>query len=156
MFGATRNVTPSLAGWLWADILLGLFVIFLAASSTPTQSLVKPTPPPVGIDPTAQSITLAVNGTVLLGTDAAASTVEAKRVADELAGRIAGANAGRRIAMILAYGSHEDPLQGDKLVQLVTGSLKGEAFDRISVKGFHNLMPGDRGTTLMAEVFFYR
>src|SRR6266850_241965 len=27
--------TPILAGWLWADLLLGLFVIFLAASAAP-------------------------------------------------------------------------------------------------------------------------
>ena len=165
MLGANRGVSISLVGWLWADILLGLFVIFLAASSAPTP-VVKATPTPSasasataapGIDP--QPFTLArfsVNGTSLLSNDPALVAAEQQRIATELSAKLTAAQPGRRAAMVLAYGAHEDPVQGDRLVRAATQGLRSGPFDGSTIKTYHGLVTGDRGSTITVEVYLYR
>ena len=55
-------VSLSLAGWLWADILLGLFAIFLAASAVASAA----STPKTGLDRTPLEFRVAVDGATLL------------------------------------------------------------------------------------------
>ena len=55
---STRGVSLSLAGWLWADILLGLFAIFLAASAVASAAA----PKAAGLDPVPLEARVAVDG----------------------------------------------------------------------------------------------
>jgi len=63
MLGIGRGVTLSLAGWLWADILLGLFAIFLAANSV---GAATPAALP-GIDPRPVTLSLVIDRSEALG-----------------------------------------------------------------------------------------
>ena len=64
---AHRSVSFNLAGWLWADLLLGMFAIFLAANAlAPSSEAAKP----AGIDPTPIVMRIEVSGFALLGSDA--------------------------------------------------------------------------------------
>lgn len=160
MLGATRGVTPSLVGWLWADILLGLFVIFLAASSAPAQAII-PTPTPSatqapGIAPEALLFTVPVDGPTLLAGTPSAIAAEQKRIATELSGHVQGAAPSRRVAIVLAYGSHEDPVEGDRLVHVAVAALNSGPFAGATIKTFHHLVPGDRGTVIAVEVYLYQ
>src|SRR5437588_210395 len=73
MFGLGRNVTLALVGWLWADLLLGMFAIFLAANTT--SSAVAHTPQNAA-DPQVVPIQLTIDGPTLLSTTAAAQEEE--------------------------------------------------------------------------------
>src|SRR5256885_6604220 len=73
------GVSLSLAGWLWADILLGLFAIFLAASAVASAATV----PKTGIDRTPLEFRVSVNGAALLSSDPAAVATEQQRVASD-------------------------------------------------------------------------
>jgi len=67
---AHRSVSFNLAGWLWADLLLGMFAIFLAANAlAPSSEAARP----AGIDPTPIVMRIEVSGPALLGDDAALS-----------------------------------------------------------------------------------
>ena len=160
MLGVTRGVTASLVGWLWADILLGLFVIFLAASSAPSVSVSTiPTPPPNVIDPTPLVFTVPVQGQVLLAGAPAAIAAEQERIATELAQRQAVLAPGRRVAMVLGYGANEDPQEGERLVRAaLTAAIRspGGAYANATIKIFHDLVPGDRGTSITVEVYLYQ
>lgn len=148
-------------------MLLGLFVIFLAAASAPTP-VVKTTPTPTpsasatatsapGIDP--QPFTLArfaVNGASLLSNDPVLVAAEQQRIAAELSAKLSAAQPGRRAAMVLAYGAHEDPVQGDRLIRAATLGLRSGPFDGSTIKTYHELVTGDRGSTITVEVYLYR
>src|SRR5258708_7933486 len=76
-FGQTTSFT--LVGWLWADILLGLFALFLAANTSASSASVQTTP---GVDPKDIEISLPVDAQTLLhGTPDAIATEQA-RIAD--------------------------------------------------------------------------
>ncbi|TMC52486.1 MAG: hypothetical protein E6J19_15740, partial [Chloroflexi bacterium] len=81
----SSGVSLSLAGWLWADILLGLFAIFLAASAVASAAAT----PNQGIDRKPLEFRVAVNGAALLSTDASAVASEQARVASDVAARVA-------------------------------------------------------------------
>src|SRR5437763_301906 len=105
MLGIGRGVTLSLAGWLWADILLGLFAIFLAANTVgaATQTALP------GIDPSPVTLSLAVDGPTLLGTDANAIATEQQRIAAAVNADVAQKAAGRKVAIVIAFAAHADP-----------------------------------------------
>jgi len=152
MLGIGRGVTLTLAGWLWADILLGLFVIFLAANTVgaATQTALP------GIDPTPVTMTLAVDGPTLLGTDASSITVEQERIAAAVKAEVAQRAAGKKVAIVIAFASHADPSAGDDLSRIATELLTGGSFDGATVKTYHSIVAGDRGTTLDLEIYVYR
>ena len=152
MLGIGRGVTLTLAGWLWADILLGLFVIFLAANTVgaATQTALP------GIDPTPVTMTLAVDGPTLLGTDAASITVEQQRIAAAVKAEVTQRVAGKKVAIVIAFASHADPSAGDDLSRIATEQLTGGSFDGATVKTYHSIVAGDRGTTLDLEIYVYR
>jgi hypothetical protein len=152
MLGIGRGVTLSLAGWLWADILLGLFAIFLAANTVgaATQTALP------GIDPTPVTVTLAVDGPTLLGTDGSSIAVEQERIATAVKAALAQRSAGTKVAIVIAFASHADPSAGDDLSRIATEQLTGGGFDGATVKTYHSIVAGDRGTTLDLEIYVYR
>lgn len=153
MFGLGRNVTLALVGWLWADILLGLFVIFLAAASPPVR--LTPTAGP-SIDPTAIPLDVTVDGSRLLGTDAAAIAAEQTRFAAVVKDQLLARSESRRVALVFAYGWHGDPALGQRLALTATKGLTGGQFQGAVIKDLHDIHPGDTGTTVSLEIYVYR
>ena len=154
MFGIGRGVTTLLVGWLWADILLGLFVIFLAASAAPAQDLALAQPnADRAIDPKPLELTLAIDGEALLTGGAATIALEETRIADEVSRNIA---ADRKVAIVLAFASHDDPVRGDQLARLATAGFRGSSFTDVVVKPMHSIVANDRGSTLSLEIYLYR
>ena len=157
MLGATRGVTSSLVGWLWADILLGLFVIFLAASAAPSSAATPASSGP-SIDPVPVELMLPVDGPTLLLPPSAAAAAEQKRVASTFTAQMDAKVPGRRVAMILAYGTHADPLEGDRFVNLALAELdsKSSPYADATFKKLHELVANDRGTQIRFEVYLFR
>lgn len=152
MFGLGKSVTLALVGWLWADILLGLFVIFLAVSSVPVaEARVDP-----GIDPTPLEISVPVTGSVLLSTDAAAVTAERERFAAEVDRLVNEAAPGRRVAIVFGFGSHGDPVLGDRIARNALQGLSQPRFAGAVVKAYHDIVAGDTGTAVALEIYFHR
>lgn len=157
MLGFRPSVPVTLAGWLWADILLGLLVIFLAANSVsaPLQAPPQPTARP-GVDPKPLELTVTVDGATLLGGNTSAIEAEQSRIRTEVLRQLSAKGERRRVAVVLAYGSHERPADGDRLARLATGGLRTAPFDEAAVKTYHDLVPGDRGTKLVLELFLFQ
>src|SRR5215210_7403268 len=112
---AHRSVSFNLAGWLWADLLLGMFAIFLAANAVaPSVEAARPS----GIDPTPIVLRIDVSGSALLSDDPALSSTEQRRIADEVRGQLAIVAPGRHAAIVFAYGAHERASQGDRIAAM--------------------------------------
>lgn len=150
MFGLSRNVTLALVGWLWADILLGLFVIFLAVSSVPVVARVEP-----GIDPTPLEISVAVDGSRLLSSDGNAVAAERSRFADEVDRQLQSVAPGRRVAIVFAFGSHAGPIDGDRLARAAIEGLVTARFQGAVMKAYHDIVAGDTGTAVSLEIYWW-
>ncbi len=147
---AHRSVSFNLAGWLWADLLLGMFAIFLAANAlAPSAEASRKS----GIDPTPIVMRIEVSGTALLSDDAALSGQEQRRIADEVRDMLATQAPGRHAAIVFAYGAHQSAAQGDRIASLAIELLKDGQFSRTVTKAYHELVPGDPGTSLALEVY---
>lgn len=157
MFGLGKNVTLALVGWLWADILLGLFVIFLAAASPPVPAVAKTGP---SIDPQPLVLNVKVNGASLLSGDDAQVKTAQSFIANDVLAQLKAKSETRSIAMVFAYGSHQDPVAGQKIAQLAIDSLaQGSTqaqFSRAVLKPLHDIVPGDPGTSVQLEIYVYR
>lgn len=139
--------TVLLSGWLFADLLLGLTVIFLAANTVSVKPLPIPTPQPtVTIAPTStpqplprlefnkHRIQLAIDPNGLLNDAANAQQAleQEMRAQSFLRGRIVG--------LVIAFGNASDPSQirtAQTIAQKVMNVLKilgqqGFAFTRAS------------------------
>jgi hypothetical protein len=153
MFGLSKNVTLALVGWLWADILLGLFVIFLAAASAPTTE--AHTGP--NIDPTPIELSVPVDGAALLSSDDGEVAAEQERFVEAVTAELASRSETRRIALVFAYGTHGDPAEGERLAGAATAGLRGAGrFSEAVMKDLHDIVPGDRGSTVALELYLYR
>jgi hypothetical protein len=147
---AHRSVSFNLAGWLWADLLLGMFAIFLAANAlAPSADASKKS----GIDPTPIAMRIEVSGTALLSDDAALSSMEQRRIADAIRDRLATEAPGRHAAIVFAYGAHERASSGDRIATLAIELLKDGQFSGTVTKAYHELVPGDPGTSLALEIY---
>ena len=147
---AHRSVSFNLAGWLWADLLLGMFAIFLAANAlAPSADASKKS----GIDPTPIVMRIEVSGIALLGNDAALSAQEQRRIADEVRDMLATQAPGRHAAIVFAYGAHENAAQGDRIASLAIELLKDGQFSGTVKKAYHELVPDDPGTSLALEIY---
>ena len=153
MFGFSRSVTMALVGWLWADLLLGLFAIFLAAN---TASAAIATPQKQGIDPQVVQISIPINGAALLGSDATASDREQQRIANAVMDQLRSQKGERRVAVALAFASHESPTEGDKIAKAATAKLNIGSFAGTVMKTYHELAAGDTGKTLSLELYLYQ
>ncbi|HET8568202.1 MAG TPA: hypothetical protein VFM93_04380 [Candidatus Limnocylindria bacterium] len=139
----------ALVGWLWADLLLGLFALFLAANSAGT-----PIRAAEGIDPTPVELRIAVDGAALLAGGPAADREQA-RVAGEAERMLAQAAGSRRVAIVLAFARHASPGEGDRIATLATERLREGRFSGSVVKTYHELATGDAGTLLSLEVYLF-
>ena len=153
MFGLSRSVTLSLVGWLWADLLLGLFVIFLAAASPPVK-LNAPTGP--SIDPKPIELNISVDGPRLLGSDATASATEQARFVTEVKQQLLAISESRKVAIVFAYGTHGDPVLGERLARSATSGLTSGTFEGAVIKDLHDIVQGDAGTKVALEIYVYR
>ena len=148
---ATRGVSLSLAGWLWADILLGLFAIFLAASAVASAAA---TPAKQGIDPKPLEVRVAVDGAALLSGDTPRVTAEQQRIATAIAAELTAKAPGRHAALVFAFGTSERASDGDELATLATQSLSGTPFTGTLMKAYHELVIGDPGSSIAFEIYF--
>jgi hypothetical protein len=147
---AHRSVSFNLAGWLWADLLLGMFAIFLAANAlAPSADASKKS----GIDPTPIVMRIEVSGVALLSSDLALSGQEQRRIADEVRDMLAAQAPGRHAAIVFAYGAHESAASGDRIAKLAIELLKDGQFSGTVTKAYHELVPGDPGTSLALEIY---
>ena len=147
---AHRSVSFNLAGWLWADLLLGMFAIFLAANAlAPSADASKKS----GIDPTPIVMRIEINGLALLGNDAALTSFEQNRIADEVRDMLATQAPGRHAAIVFAYAAHERAASGDRIASLALELLKDGQFSGTVTKAYHELVPGDPGTSLALEIY---
>jgi hypothetical protein len=146
----SSGVSLSLAGWLWADILLGLFAIFLAASAVASAAAT----PNKGIDRKPLEFRVAVNGAVLLGSNTTDAAAEQQRVASDVAARVAQERPGRKVAIVFAYGSAERVSDGDRLATLATEELAKAKFPGALMKAYHELVAGDPGSAISFEIYF--
>lgn len=145
-----RSVSFNLAGWLWADLLLGMFAIFLAANAlAPSSEAAKAS----GIDPAPILLRIEVSGTALLSTDAALSATEQRRIAAEIRDRLASLAPGRHAAILFAYGAHQSASSGDRIAALSVELLKDGQFTGTVTKAYHELVPGDPGSSLALEIY---
>ena len=149
MLGFGRSVSVGLAGWLWADLLLGLFAIFLAANAVSPLAINKS-----GIDPKPIEIRIAISSGALLSTNTATVSQEQQRIASALQAQLANVAPGRRVAIIFAYGSHERASDGDRLAQLGSALLKEGIFAGAAVRAYHELVAGDSGSAISFEIYF--
>lgn len=147
---ATRGVSLSLAGWLWADILLGLFAIFLAASAVASAGAVKQ----AGIDPKPLEVRVAVDGSALLSGDSARVSAEQAKIASSIAAEINAKASGRHAALVFAFGTSDSAAQGDQMATLATQALGGSQFAGTLMKAYHELVAGDPGSSVAFEIYF--
>jgi hypothetical protein len=149
-FGQTTSF--SLVGWLWADILLGLFALFLAANTAASSASTQTTP---GVDPKDVELSLAVNTQILLHGAPDAIAAEQARIADTAQKALSGIAPARKVAIVLAYGVHADAATGDAIAKAATGLLNAGAFEGSTVKAFHELAPGATGETITLDVYLF-
>ena len=93
MFGLGRTVTLALVGWLWADLLLGMFAIFLAAN---TASAAVAQTPQNAVDPQVVQIQIAIDGPTLLSSNTAAVQQEQARIAKAVTDQLQSLKGPRR------------------------------------------------------------
>jgi hypothetical protein len=176
MSGSGRPGTPILAGWLWADLLLGLFVIFLAASAAPprqaaalaatqTPQIASPTPQPTptakasviasrAVSPRSIEVSVTVDEQKLLSKDEAVVGSEQRRIADEVAARLRDAAGQRQVAIALVFAPHPDPEEGDRLARIATAALRSGAFGGALIRPYRSLTSGPSGT-LRLNLYLY-
>jgi hypothetical protein len=147
---ATRGVSLSLAGWLWADILLGLFAIFLAASAVASAGAPKQS----GIDPRPLEVRVAIDGSALLSGDSARVAAEQQRIAASIASEVAAKASGRHAALVFAFGTSDRAADGDQIAALATQGLTGSTFSGTLMKAYHELVAGDPGSSISFEIYF--
>lgn len=150
MLGFGRSVTVGLAGWLWADLLLGLFAIFLAANAVSPTAVLK-----TGVDPKPVEVKISINSGALLSTNTATASVEQQRIATALQAALTSQYPGRKPAVVTAYGWHQNAADGDKLAKLGSASLNSGPFSGVSIGVEHQLVPGDTGTAISFVIYFY-
>jgi hypothetical protein len=150
MQAPSHGVSLSLAGWLWADILLGLFAIFLAASAVASAA----SAPRSGIDPKPLEVRVAVDGAALLSGDPVRVAAEQQRIAASIGSEIASKAPGRHAALVFAFGTNERAADGDLMASLATQALVGSSFAGTLMKSYHELVAGDPGTSISFEIYF--
>src|SRR5437762_3990391 len=95
----------ALVGWLWADILLGLFVIFLAAASPPVKLTPQAGP---SVDPTPIALDIDIDGSRMISTDLDVAAKEQTRFADAVKAQLLAKSESRKVALVFAYGWNQD------------------------------------------------
>jgi hypothetical protein len=149
---AGDSTSLSIVGWLWADILLGLFALFLAANTSASAASTQSTP---GVDPKNVEISLAVSGQTLLHGTPEAIAAEQARIADVAQTTLSALAPARKVAIVLAYGVHADAASGDQLAKVATATLTTGAFAGATVKPYHELAPSAVGDLITLDVYLF-
>jgi len=149
-FGQTTSF--SLVGWLWADILLGLFALFLAANTAASAASTQTTP---GVDPKDVEISVSVDGQTLLHGTPAAIAAEQARIADAAQKSLSALAPARKVAIVLVYGVHADAATGDELAKVASADLASGSFTGATVKAYHELAAGATGDTITLDVYLF-
>jgi hypothetical protein len=152
VFGLSRSVTMALVGWLWADLLLGMFAIFLAAN---TSSAAVSAPEHQSVDAQVVQISIPIDGQTLLAGGTAAIETEEDRIAKAVTDQLVKMKGQRKVAVALAFASHELPTEGDRLAKVATTKLNSGLFAGTVIKTYHELVSGDTGRTLSLELYLY-
>jgi hypothetical protein len=153
MGGFSRQTSLSIVGWLWADILLGLFALFLAANTAASAASIQSTP---GVDPKDIEFTITVDPNVLLNGAPSAIAAEQQRIADAAAASLQSLAPGRKVAIVLAYGVHEDPATGDLVAKAATAKVNTVGvFTGSTVRPYHALQPGGNGKSVTFDVYLF-
>jgi len=150
--GFGQSTSLSLVGWLWADILLGLFALFLAANTAASAASTQTTP---GVDPRDVEISLTVSGATLLHGSADAVAAEQARISEAAQKALAAIAPARKVAIVLAYGIHADAATGDELAKVASAQLTSGSFTGATVKAYHELAPGAAGDTITLDVYLF-
>lgn len=149
-FGQTTSL--SLVGWLWADILLGLFALFLAANTAASAASTQSTP---GVDPKDVEISLAVNPQLLLHGTPDEISAEQARIAEVAQKALSAVAPARKVAIVLAYGVHADAATGDELAKVAAVGLSSGSFAGATVKSYHELAPSALGELITLDVYLF-
>jgi len=102
------------------------------------------------------AISMTIDGPKLLGFDAAAGADEQRRIATAVKAQVAQQSGGHQVAIVIAFASNADPSIGDDISRLATAQLTGDAFAGATIKTYHSIVAGDRGSTLDLEIYVYR
>ena len=132
-----------LAGWLFADLLLGFGIVVLAASggglprrrrraadgttttSGPPTSTTTAPPAPLGVEQTPVEIVLQADYDVLVE-GLAERDAEVARLAQELRAQLGGLGlGGRRAALVLTFGFHPEAGNGQQLASAFNQDVLG-------------------------------
>src|SRR4029077_4632543 len=152
MRGFGQSTSLSLVGWLWADILLGLFALFLAANTAASAASTQTTP---GVDPKDVEISLTIDGETLRHGTPDAIAVEQSRISDAAQKALSQVAPARKVAIVLAYGVHADAAAGDELAKVAVVGLTSGSFAGATVKAYHELAPGAAGDTITLDVYLF-
>jgi hypothetical protein len=152
MRGFGQSTSLSLVGWLWADILLGLFALFLAANTAASAASTQTTP---GVDPKVVEFSLAVDGQALLHGTADAKAAEQSRIADAAQKALSALAPARKVAIVFAYGVHGDAVTGDELAKAAIEKLNTGSFVGSTAKAYHELAPGATGDSITLDVYLF-
>ena len=60
-----------------------------------------------------------------------------------------------KVAIVLAYGVFDDPVLGEKIAKLGTAQLSSGAYTGATIRPYHELAPGARGTTMKLDVYLF-
>ncbi len=146
------STSLSIVGWLWADILLGLFALFLAANTSASAASSQTTP---GVDPKNIEFSVAVNSDILLRGTPDAIAAEQARIAAQALKSLEAVAPARKVAIVLAYGVHADAGTGDLIAKAATVGLTTGPFAGSTVKTYHELAPGATGTSITFDVYVF-
>ena len=146
------STSLSIVGWLWADILLGLFALFLAANTSASAASSQTTP---GVDPKNIEFSVVVNPDILLRGTPDAIAAEQARIAAQAQKSLEAVAPARKVAIVLAYGVHADAGTGDLLAKAATVALSTGPFAGSTVKTYHELAPGAAGTSITFDVYVF-
>jgi hypothetical protein len=160
-----------LAGWLFADLLLGVTVVAMGASSgTPAPSPTTTTDPcgprkpgcgkppssQPGVDPRPVRFEVKANVSALLANDRG----EADRVVRQIRARLAQARASRRrAAIVLTFGTTPSSSEGTRLASAANALLPRagpSVFKGATYRNFHSIVGNTaRRGVLEFEVYLF-
>src|SRR2546428_13157571 len=100
----------ALVGWLWADLLLGMFAIFLAAN---TSSAAVSQPEHQSVDPQVVQISIPIDGAMLLSGSNAAISQEQTRIATTGTDKLVRLRGQRKVAVAARCASDGLPTEAD-------------------------------------------
>jgi hypothetical protein len=163
-----------LAGWLFADLLLGFAIIVVAASTgglpgksssvrapipttTSTTSGTSVAPTTVGVEQTPHVIEIEGSFNAAMSADATVSRTELGRMVEVLRQRLVeGGLVGRRAALVLSFGFHPSVGAGQRLAQRFNSRLQEsmpDVFGSAALRFFdYRSQPAGR---VRAEIYFF-